>query len=161
MSNTEIIKIDEQINIAKSLVGKYIKSIAGNGIGRVERYEIFSELDRESQFNSTWYQGSNLNESLKVHGVFVALVGIWSSGKSMLFPIPDYPVTTKTCEINGYLGVDKGDHYEWGCAKVDKDLLRSAKLLLETSKGTGNRSVTSIKIGKGDFNLKNINLLEL
>lgn len=71
-------------------------------------------------------------------------------------------------EVNGYTGEDMGECYEFGCANISKDQLRSAKEYLQLVNDPdddedefSNRKIEGVKIGEGIFTLGILNKMNL
>jgi hypothetical protein len=76
----------------------------------------------------------------------------------------DFKIVENGVKVNGYVGNDTGDYYEFGCAEIPKhDLLDAREFLLVQSKKPygGNRKIESVKIGAGDFTLEILNKMNL
>lgn len=149
---------EEQLKAAKALIGQRIKSTSGNGTGVVKSVKVTDE-----PMGGVDAVGRGF-EILKKQSFVLYLMGEWSNGAKMTcgFHPELYPAEiVKSVKVNGYESVDKGDHYEFGCAKISKELLISAKNLIEQSgkDKKGNRKIPAITIGAGVFTLDTLNQL--
>lgn len=160
----EVLTLKEQIEVAKSLIGKRIKSRVNNTYGVVQKFDIFSGVDEF--VNKSISKFTLVKEAFDYQSVVVVLVGVWEDGVKMLYPISihkeDIPKIENAVTINGYVSVDKGDYVEFGCARISKASLRYAQQFMENYEvynSESNKNLTSIKIGNGEFTLKDINTL--
>lgn len=95
-----------------------------------------------------------VEQDIKNHGYCVAVIG---NGYSEPWKLPQLI----TIKVNGYEAVDTGDTYTFGCAVIDKDLLRFTKEFLQKEPLKGNRGPKSVKIGEGEFTLEILKSLNL
>lgn len=160
----EVLTLKEQIEGAKSLTGKRIKSRRRNVYGTVTKVSIFSD---DGDFkNCNTLSTPLVKDAFNHQGAVVVLHGDWEDGKNMEYPISiykeDIPKIENTVTINGYASVDKGDYVEFGGARISKVSLQYAQQFMENFEvynAESNKSLTSIKIGSGEFALKDINTL--
>lgn len=95
-----------------------------------------------------------VEQDIKNHGYCVAVVG-------NRYSEPWKNVQLVTVKVNGYEAVDAGDTYTFGCAVIDKDLLRFTKEFLQKEPLKGNRGPKSVIIGEGEFTLEILKSLNL
>ena len=154
--------MEEKLNYAKSLIGKLIKSRENGNQGKVEEVQVL--LDFSKLTSPSFELKALLDIELSKHGYVIVLSGYWLNGNKMIYPITDFDVEifTNSVKINGYDSVDKGDYFEFGCAKITKKQLRAAlNFITETNSESkdSNRVIESVKIGAGEFTLKDIKTL--
>lgn len=154
--------MEEKVNYAKSFIGKRIKSRFNTKLyGLVDRVEV--HLNSDIIANNTTQQAIDFfNKEFNKSGFVITLRGNWDGGQSILYAISDDDVQLappNTVKINGYESEDKGDYFQFGCAKISKDLLKIAESLMLTTFEDDNRKVESVKIGAGEFTLKDIQTL--
>lgn len=101
--------------------------------------------------------GSSATASyFRTHGVHLAA----EFGESQLLPlgmirpVPSHPSIT----INGYEAKfeDWGLNFNDGCAKIDKQTIECISWAIDRGLGQGNKGITSVKIGKGEFTVEQI-----
>lgn len=160
----EVLTLKEQIEVAKSLIGKRIKSRVSNTYGTVQKFDIFSGVDEF--VNKATANFTLVKDAFDYQSVVVVLQGGWEDGIKMVYPISihkeDIPKIENSVTINGYESVDNGDYVEFGCARISKISLRYAQQFMENYEvynTESNKNLTSIKIGNGEFTLKDINTL--
>ena len=160
----EVLTLKEQIEVAKSLIGKRIKSMVEDTYGIVQTYTIFSDVGEFTNKDTSKF--TLVKDAFEHQGAVVVLKGVWSHGIKMVYPISiykeDIPKIENTVTINGYASVDTGDYVKFGCASISKVSLRYAQQFMENYEvynAESNKNLTSIKIGSGEFTLKDINTL--
>jgi len=163
--------IEEQIQIAKGLVGKRIKSISDDvnkgKTGIVERFEIITDMS--GVINPLGTLKGTLKALFEKQGCAVVLRGKWTRlnpmcraiGNGIPVEIAPEPEPWEAVKINGHPAERIPIGYKFGCAEVSTGLLRKAKELLEFSKrnSASNKKIVSIKIGDGEFSLDALNKL--
>ena len=157
----ETVKV--QIELAKRLVGKRVYGVDKKRTGVVDSFTI------ESEYTSDCL--ASLREAINDYGVGIVVHGKWDNGCPMQMTIrPDWTFESMTgdlnkikVKVNGHVGEDKGDYYLFGCAKIAKeDLLDAREFLAKTERSSGlYRSVSSVRIGAGEFNLEILKQLNL
>jgi hypothetical protein len=161
-SKVKIDTIEEQIKYAKTWIGKKVQSARDpNRYGIVESYSVKTTIDGLNNESGCY------SKIIDLQGAVVVLEGKWNAGDGMskivhpLYPIVEY--TKPIVKINGYHAIDKGDYFEFGCAKISKTMLKRAYDFLKDTNNwadCGNRKTVSVKIGAGDFTLEDLkNLL--
>jgi len=162
--------IEEQIQFAKGLVGKRIKSIGGENKGKtgiVERFEIITDMSGVTR------PLGKLKDELKAlfekQGCAVVLRGKWTSlnpmcraiGGGIPVEIAPEPEPWEAVKINGHPAEKLPYGYKFGCAEISDGLLCKAKEVLRYSRfdQQSNKKIVSIKIGDGEFSLDALNKL--
>lgn len=152
--------IKQQIEAAVSVVGKYLPAFEGDDICKITGYEFLT-----SKGTKTWTNSEHIDYSLEKYGVFVNLNGTFlKTSRTAFRAVVSAPlVTVNPCIINNHLGVDKGTYYEFGCAKIDKVLLKAAHVFLSAKARSNitNRAAEYVVIGNGKFTLEDIKKLNI
>lgn len=157
MNTQKYPKLQETVEYASSLVGKYIKSRFTNTISTkpVESVCIsFDKKDARENFTK--------KEIFEKYGYCVMLNVKWERASDG-YPINpdglDEKVLDKPVIINGYPAEDKGDYFKFGCANVSKFQLNAILDIMECTY-IDCKPLNSVTIGKGVFTKEDIkNLL--
>lgn len=147
--------IPEQIKYAQNFVGKQVK-VDGQ---RVKVGEILFLKDTDDLVQDAYV--AKANKIIKSQGIVLAFADS-TDGVSFIHPTAFPLKVAPKVVVNGKEAVDKGTHYEFGCAEITKAQLLVAKNFLEgANKGIAkkNRTIDGVKIGAGTFTLKELNEL--
>jgi hypothetical protein len=157
--------IGEQIKFAKSLIGKRIKHRNDCSASIIDGYEVITELDHNLRAYPYFVKDSE--EIFSKQDVLVYIYSNNSRFKRAILPKStesDFKIVENGVKVNGYVGNDTGDYYEFGCVEISKHILRDAKEFLSTQSkkpSAGNRKIQSVKIGAGDFTLEILEKMNL
>jgi hypothetical protein len=151
--DAEVNKLDALLVEAKKLVGKKIEYACYVGGIRLQK-EIVERVSLVTDNSVGFLPGSHALDFFLKNG-YVILLHLKSGGH--LPYAPEFIVNVSSgIAVNGYEGEDKGDYWKFGCAEINKEVLKRAKQLIDMSHLTpvGNRKIESIKIGEGVFTLE-------
>jgi signal peptidase I len=159
-------KLQETVEYASSLVGKFIKSRFGE-----KNISTSSVTGFKIHFDCA---GTNNNphkkQYFKKYGYYVTLDANWPDGVTGGYPLdPDnlneesYDTRPKPVVIiNGYTAEDKGNYFKFGCAKISKSQLKAIYHIMITDYFDDCKPLKSVTIGQGVFTKQDIqNLLDL
>jgi len=157
--------IEEQIKLAKSLVGKRIKSELRKGItGVITSFVIIQ--DTSELKNPSIGCEKNCNLMIDAQGCAVVLRGDWGNKNRIasVIGVSEIEVVEvkpwETVKVNGWPAKKISGGYEFGCATISNEVIAGAlRLMREGNGGFGNKKVESIRIGAGEFNLDTLQKL--
>lgn len=145
-------EIKSQYEEAKKLIGNKIKDPDG-------RTFVVKDVSLHVEFRSSSYV---CNEFFEKNGYVIKV----SNGKGTAIPyVPDISIfkeiSVKAHDGQTYTAESDGDCWKFGCARIDKSLIKNASELFEKLT-VGNRQVKKITIGACDFDEETLkSLVEL
>ena len=160
-------EFEEQIAYAKSLLGKTIYSREFKMTGIPTNFIVIhgAPLHYFEMHNNKIDQ---LIEKFNIkYGFCIVMTGRWDNGNRIAYPIaPEHPPILEKpkpkIKINGYEATYFDDYIKFGCAKISKQQLKDARDFLhdcENEYPDSNRETHCVKIGLGEFCLKDLNAL--
>ncbi len=145
-------EIKSKYEEAKKFIGK---NIIFKGIGgKIDKFNVDEiKLNIEKNPNSSCVS----DEFYDKHGYVIEVKG---GCKSIPFENCELNKSIEVKNHNGtsYTAASEGDFWVFGCAKIDKSLIRAAYELLNKSVA-GNRSATKVTIGAADFDKETLKAL--
>jgi len=151
-------EIKSQYEEAKKLLGKKIKRLIGYNAGsihKVDEVNLHLENPPKGELHNKFFAENGYVISLhernmhEVNSVFM----------DAAFQVVE-EITVTNHSGQSYIAKNEGDFWVFGCARIDKSLLKAAYDLLNDKATTkGNRSATKVTIGAADFDLETLKKL--
>ena len=142
-------EIKSQFAEAKKLIGKRVIHKDGKTKFKVSEVKLYLENAPNTSSSSTTFYG--------IYG-YVIQVG----GDGFATPFQEVSENKEIIIRNhsgaSYTAVNEGDFWVFGCAKIDKSLIRAAHELLEKNVA-GNRTASKVTIGAADFDKETLKRL--
>ena len=148
-------EIKSQLLEAKKLIGKKVKRLAGRNSG-----DIYGVEDAILHLENP-PRGPLHDKFFEENGYVISLT---DKGSNTVFQVGTFEVIEEIVVENhsgeSYTAKNKGDFWVFGCARIDKSLIKRAYELLDDKATTkGNRSATKVTIGAADFDLETLKKL--
>jgi hypothetical protein len=158
--------LEEQIEYAETFIGKRILGIAGDVSGMVEEVAVVHKNKYPIIFDYAVRddKSGRISDIFENQSVAVFLRGKWNNTnanmtRSINPKEKDIKLAKKEVKINGFVGIDRGLHFEFGCARIARiDLHYALKYLeqYENSGLNGFKYPQSVRFGKGEFTLQDM-----
>lgn len=151
-------EIKSQYEEAKKLVGKKIKRLIGYNAGlihNVDEVNLHLENPPKGELHNKFFAENGYVISLHERNMH-EVNSIFMEGAYQMIE----EIVVKNHSGQPYTAKNEGDFWVFGCARIDKSLLKAAYNLLNDKATTkGNRSATKVTIGAADFDLETLKKL--
>lgn len=165
--STNVYDIQEFVKQAKQYIGKKVISTSGSNAGT--SFEVKGVHVGFEEY--PYITGLLTSQFFNKNGYFIWLIDkpfldVSNSFKGMLFtPDQSYFKVVEQIFVTNHRGeryeaIDKGTVWKFGCASIDKELIKdSYNFLKKQEKYKGDRTIKKVTIGAADFDLETLEKL--
>lgn len=153
-SEPTLSEIKEKLSAAKELIGKKIKILKGHKKGQIgEIVSVYLELDKAN------VKGLAL-DSMEKNGYCIVL-----KTQKLRCPYSDDvfevlpSISVKNHSGEEYFAEQRASYWQFGCARISKQMIKDCLNLLNTSYADGNRKAVKVTIGAADFDFDTLKKL--
>lgn len=148
-------EIKEKLSAAKKLIGKKIKILKGRLEGRVgEVLSVDLALDMSE------VKGPLTIEFMEENGYAVLLKAqnftcLYDNEVFKVLP----NIGVKNHDGEEYFAEQHDKYWQFGCAKISKQMIKDSLTLIDTNYADGNREINKVTIGAADFDFETLKKL--